>query len=895
MSLAPGVRLGAYEVVAPLGAGGMGEVYRARDTRLNRDVALKVLPDSFASDPERLARFTREAQTLASLNHPHIAHIHGLEESDGVRALVMELVEGEDLSQRIARGPIPLDEALPIARQIAEALEAAHEAGIIHRDLKPANIKVRPDGTVKVLDFGLAKALDATPGSSPSVSMSPTITTPAMTHVGMILGTAAYMAPEQARGKVVDRRADIWAFGCVLYEMLTGTRAFDGDDATVVIASIIKSDLQWNLLPPDTPPAVRTVLRGCLQKDPRQRVRDMGDVRLVLEGTLDLPVVAGTTPLTVPHSTRFHRGLPWGAGLIAGSVLTGLAVWALSGSRDPEAAPVRRFALTLPDTDQLPPNSGTLVAISADGQTLIYRARRDGVFRLYRRALGQLDATPIGDTNAGSYVFFSPDGQWIGYTVGSTLKKALVSGGPSQTVCELPTLGNAAARSGSWGVDGTIVVAAQTNLLRVPAAGGTPESIVKAEAGRALSYPQILPGGRAVLFTSSEPGPDPGELEILLLDTGERRKLLPGTAGRYVPTGHLLFMRGATLWAVGFDPGRLAVVGTPVPAIEGIRVEGGGAVQFAVADDGTLVYLPGGAGSTARRLVWVNREGREEPINAPPRTYVYPRLSPDGTRVALDVRDQENDIWTWDFARSTLTRLTFDPANDQYPTWTRDGRRLIFISAREKTLAPFWQAADGTGAVERLGTDLRPLDQGSLSHDGKRLLLRAISPETREDIVMLTLDGERRIEPLVRTPFIERNVELSPDGRWMAYDSNESGAIETYVRPFPLVDGGRWQISNGGGWAPLWSPNGRELFYVDRGGSIMSAPIEAGTSFAAGNATRVMDVSAYNTGTQGRNYDISRDGLKFLMIKNQEAASSGTQINVVLSWFEELKRLVPTK
>ena len=891
MSLQPSQRLGAYEVLAAIGAGGMGEVYRAHDTKLHRDVALKILPDIFASDPDRLARFQREAQVLASLNHPNIAAIYGLEDADGIKALALELVEGPTLADRIAEGPIPIDEALPIARQIADALEAAHDSGVVHRDLKPANIKLRPDGTVKVLDFGLAKLATSGPGltSAPGITASPTLTTPAMTGIGMILGTAAYMSPEQARGRVVDKRADIWAFGCVLYEMLTGARAFAGDDATDVVASIIKSDLQWSVLPADTPPAVRTVLRGCLQKDPKQRVRDIGDVRLALEGGFVVTADAGTAPSSASRSGGIRRALPWVAGIVLGSVLTGLGAWIVLGSGVSAPALERRFALTLSESERLPAATGTLVGISPDGQTLTYRASRNGVFRLYRRAMDQLEAVPIGDVGAGEAPFFSPDGQSIGFFLGNTLKRVSVSGGPSQTVAELPF----AARGSSWGPDDTIVVALREGgLMRVPAAGGTPMPLATADTGRQLWYPQILPGGRAVLFTSSEGRPDAGELEILLLDTGERRTLLPGSGGRYVPTGHLVFVSGGTLWAVEFDLGRLAVVGTPVPAMEGVRVEGGGAVQFAVADDGTLVYLPGGTGTAALQLVWVDREGREEPINAPPRRYLYPRISPDGTRLALDVRDQENDIWTWDIVRNTLTRLTFDPAFDQYPAWTRDGRRVMFFSAREKTLAPFWQAADGTGAVERLGTDPRPLDQGSLSPDGKRLILRAISPNTRDDIVMLTLDGERRIEPLLGTPFLERNAELSPDGRWIAYQSDESGRFEIYVRPFPRVDDGRWQISTGGGTHPLWGPDGRELFYIAGNGALMTVPIQAATGFSAGNGTRLLDVSEYINTNVGRNYNISPDGRRFLMLKDQEG-SGGAQINVVLNWFEELKRLVP--
>jgi hypothetical protein len=884
MPVTPGTRLGPYEITGALGAGGMGEVYRARDTKLQREVALKILPEIFSRDPDRLARFEREAQVLASLNHPNIAAIYGFESG----ALALEFVDGSTLADRIEGGPIPTEEALSIARQIIDALEAAHEAGVVHRDLKPANIKVRADGAVKVLDFGLAKLTQ--PGSSgafaPGVTASPTITTPAMTGIGVILGTAAYMAPEQARGKPVDKRADIWAFGCVLYEMLTGRRAFDGDDVTMVMANIVKSEPDWKLLPAETPVAVDTVLRGCLQKDPRRRIRDIGDVRLVLDRTLAVADGQRNVSAALPSSTRFRRALPWVAGAIAGGVLTGSAAWTALRPANTIATSATRFTLTLPADETLPPGSGTLVTMSPDGDTLIYRALgKNGGFRLHRRSLGQFDATPVGDASAGAYVFFSPDSQWIGYVVGRTLKKVQVSGGPSQTLCELSI---DAPRSAAWGVDGTIIVGAlSAGLLRVPAAGGTCEPIATPPPGRAFSYPQLLAEGRAVLFTSSQAADAP-TLEILRLDTGERRTLLPGVGGRYLPSGHLVFVRDATLWAVGFDPGNLSVVGTPVPVVEGIRVEAGGAVQFSVADDGSLVYIPGGPSNIARRLLWVDRNGTEEAIAAPPRAYFYPRLSPDGTRVALDIRDQETDIWTWDFARNTLTRLTFGPAAEGYPTWSRDARRLIFFSAREQILAPFWQAADGTGPVERLVHAATPLDQYSLSPDGKQLIARS-----SDDIVVVPLEGERRVEPLVRTQYSERNPELSPDGRWLAYQSNESGRFEIYVRPFPRVEDGRWQISTAGGAQPLWERNGGRLYYIGPDARMMQVPIEAGANFSYGNAMPTIDASPYFLGTAGRPFDISADGRRFLMIKDEATSGGGATINVVLNWTEELKRLVP--
>ncbi|HEY5617539.1 MAG TPA: protein kinase [Vicinamibacterales bacterium] len=899
MSLQAGQRIGAYEVVSAIGAGGMGEVYRARDTKLHRDVALKILPEIFAFDADRLARFEREAQVLASLNHPNIAAIYGFEESDGVRALALELVEGPTLADRIAEGPIPVEEALQIARQIVEALEAAHEAGVVHRDLKPANIKLRPDGTVKVLDFGLAK-LSQAGGSAvqtPGLTASPTITTPAVTGIGVILGTAAYMAPEQARGKVVDKRADIWAFGCVLYEMLTGGRTFDGDDVTVVTASIIKSDPNWTALPPETPPAVRTILRGCLQKEPRHRIRDIGDVRLALDGAFVVSDGGGKAAgVALPQSGFGRQALPWVAAVVAASAITGFATWAVSRNpSDAQPASATRFTIGLPEGEVLPTAAGTLVAISPDGRTLIYRSNQNGVFRLYRRAMDQLEATPIGDENAGEAPFFSPDGQWLAFSVGTTLKKVSILGGPSLTLATLPS---PTIRGGAWGEDDTMILgggaAGSGGLLRVRATGGTPEPLVMPDAARLLWYPQILPGGRAVLFTSSEARPDAGELQIVVLETGERRTLLAGSAGRVLPSGHLVFLRGGTLWAAAFNLETLAVAGNPMPLVEGIRVEPGGAVQFAVADAGTLAYLPGGT-SASRRLFWIDRQGREAAIDAPPRRYYHPRLSPEGDRIALDVRDQEADVWVWQLTRNTLTRLTFDPAFDFTPTWTPDGKQVIFVSEREKTVAAaFRQAADGTGTTERLGTtDKRRLTGTVLSPDGTRLLLQAVSPDSGEDILVMSLNGDRRIEPLLSTRFTERNAELSPNNRWIAYQSNESGSYEIYVRPFPGVSDGRWQVSTDGGTRPAWNRNGRELLYVTLTGTLMSVPVETGNAFSSGSAARVVDLSAAAQDL-GRFYDVSPDGRRFL-IAREDAQPADAQIHIVRNWLEELRRLVPVR
>ena len=726
--------------------------------------------------------------------------------------------------------------------------------------------------------------------------MSPTLSLNA-TMAGMILGTAAYMSPEQARGKTVDKRADIWAFGAVLFEMLTGARASTGDDVSDVLASVLVREPNWAQLPASLSPALAICIKRCLVKDPHQRMRDIGDVRLALEGAFETAArtnAAGDAQV----SAGFRRTVvPWLAGIVVCSGLTATAVWTMTRSVDRPAVPLR-FVVTLPESGRLPSSTGSLVAVSPDGRTLLYRALQNSVFRLYVRPLGQFQATAIGDPDAGESPAFSPDGQWVAFQVGNVIRKVPVAGGPSQTLGEMP----AGARGMSWEADGTILVGlAAKGLGTLPAAGGTLTTLVAPSDNRQYWYPQMLPGGRAVLYTATDPRPDAGEIQVLTLGTGERRTLLPGAAGRFLPSGHLVFVRGASLWAVPFDPERLEVRGTPVPVVEGIRVEPGGAVQASVGNDGTLVYLPGGA-AIGLRLVWVDRAGQEELIDAPARQYRYPRLSPDGARVAVMDVGGENDVWVWQFARKTLTRLTFDAAADIYPAWTPDGRRILFSSLRDKVNAPFWQLADGTGTTERLvaGTTA-PLDQAVVSPDGRRLVMRATMATTGEDLVVVDLADKARLQPgapggvrpLVQTKFNERNPEISPDGRWLAYQSDESGAAEIYVRPFPDVDAGRWQVSAGGGTHPRWGRDGRELFFLSPDDWLRSVPIQSEKSFTFGSAARVVEVSRYNMQLQGRNYDVSADGRRFLLLRGEEQGLA--EVRVVVNWLEELKRLVPTK
>ena len=905
MALTPGTRLGPYEVLAPIGAGGMGEVYRAHDGTLNRDVALKILPAAFADEPERLARFTREAQTLAALNHPNIAHIHGLEESGGVRALVMELVEGDELSARIARGPLPLDEALPIARQIADALQTAHDQGIIHRDLKPANIKVRSDGVVKVLDFGLAKLVQPESAAGlAEVTASPTITSPArMTGIGLILGTAAYMSPEQAKGREADRRSDIWAFGCVAYEMLTGRRAFDGEDMTDVLGAVVRLEPNWQALPADVPQPVRTLLQGCLVKDRGRRVADISTALFVLDKVASLaePAAAGADAVS-PRRPVWRRVVAAVTAALAASAVVGTGVWFATRAAEPPPPRVSRLLIAPSGTAALNNIIGnSALAISPDGSRVVY-VGNNGT-QLFVRALDALEPAAVFTSADLSQPFISPDGQWIGFVEGGAWKKVAVTGGPAVLLASL----DGAARGATWGADDAIIGAttnAATGLQRVTSAGGPATVLTRPDPAQGEAdhvWPERLPGGRAVLFTIIPLGGriDTAQVAVLDLQTGTRKVLVRGgSLGRYVPSGHLVFAASGELRAVPFDLARLETHGTPVTVVRNVMTSALGVSQAVVAGDGTLAYLSGAAASASRTLVWVDRQGRETPIPTPPRRYVYPRLSPDGTRVAVVAVDQDLDVWVWDLGHSTLTRATFDAGAEHSPVWTPDGLRLIFSSERAGIRNLYWQAANTTGAVERLAESARWQHASGVSPDGRRLVFTERSPPTAEDIMQLELDGTHRVTPVLQSPFIERNGVVSPDGRWLAYEANDSGPFEISVRPFPDVNSGHWRVSAGGGTAPLWTRNGEELIYVSPTGGLMSVGVTRSPSWAASRPVPVVKEGYVTTPNvdRGRNYDIAADG-RFLMVKeggtDQTTAPIG--ITVVQHWGEELKRLVPTK
>ena len=914
MALAPGTRLGAYEIQSLIGSGGMGEVYRARDSRLNRDVAIKVLPADVAADHDRLARFEREAQVLASLNHPNIAQIHGVDDSSGTPALVMELVDGPTLADRIAKGPIPLDEALPIAKQIAEALEAAHELGIIHRDLKPANIKVRPDGTVKVLDFGLAKAFDPAASSGAGATISPTLSIHA-TQAGLILGTAAYMAPEQARGRPIDKRADIWAFGCVLFEMLTGRRAFEGEDISTTLAAVLRADPEWSALRPPAPPSLRRLINRCLRKDPKERLQAIGDARVEI-GDLISGVTEPVTGTEIAPAGPQRRPLSAMAGvvLIIAAVAGGVGWFA----RGPTVARPRvsRLQITPPSTAALTINGVSRdVALTPDGSRLIYVGANGTT--LFVRPLDQLEANPLVSNASPRDPFVSPDGQWVGFFDGPfTLKKVAITGGPAVLVA----LVDGFERGATWAADGTIIFATTTTttgLQRVSAAGGTPAVLTRPDRARGETnhwWPEQLPGGYAVVYTmvTTTGRLDAASVAVLDLRSGRSTVLLQGGShAQYAPSGHLVYAAAGTLRAVGFDLTRLIVVGPSTPVAPHGLTTSSGAADAGLARDGTLVYVAGGAGGgTTRILVWVDRQGHETLIAAPPRAYYFPRVSPDGTRVAVTaVVEQNSDIWLWDLARGNLTRFTSDPANDTSAVWTPDGRRVVFSSDRAGMNNLFSQAADGTGDIERLTESPNIQFPSAVSPDGARLVFSELSPTTGTDVMALRQDGPHQVLQLVRTPFDERNGIVSPDGRWLAYESNESGSFETYVRPFPDVTRGRSQVSTNGGTQPLWARDGRELFYFAPDGALMCVAVgggdrsaaalgsPSGPPWSAGAPTKVLEARYVMSpgGNNLRNYDIAADGQRFLMMKASGTLEAPPQIIVVQHFDEELKRLVPTR
>ena len=897
-------------MTALIGVGGMGEVYRATDTRLKRDVAVKVLPAVLAGDPDRLARFQREAEVLASLNHPNIGGIHGLEESGGVTALVLELVEGPTLADRIAEGAIPIDEALPIAKQIAEALEAAHEQGIIHRDLKPANIKVRPDGTVKVLDFGLAKAIEPAGPSIASAMNSPTITSPAMTAMGVILGTAAYMSPEQARGKAVDKRADIWAFGCILFEMLTGTRLFEGETVAVVLAGVLSASPDWSRLPRNLHPRIRLLLERCLERNPHNRYRDIGDARVDIEQVLADPATAWplSASAAAPLVTRRVAAM-WLAGIVAVAILI---VSAMVGNfRATETRAVARFAYLLPEGQSFA-GEGRVVAVAPDGSSIVYAAGD----RLHRRLLGALEAEPIrGTEGSPTAPFFSPDGRSIGYLEGGPvrsprlrLRRIDVTGGTSVTVSDLSSFFGA-----SWGADDSIVFGQADGIWKVSASGGTPERLVAIQAGEQLHLPQMLPDGKSVLFTltagvGDARWNDDARVVVQSLDTGQRDVIRTGASNaRYMPTGHLLYVFGSVLFAIPYDVATHKVRGAPVPVVEsvlrGALYPGSmGGAAYDVSDDGTLVYAPSRSARTGPSdVVAVDHVGKSDVLVRERRQYWRPAVSPDGERVVVEVATglpgagDPIHLWMIDRRSASAQPFTFDGATNWAPVWSRDGQFIVFCSDRDKVFGIYRKSADGSREPELIHRSNLEVVTTSASPDGIAAFSRG--PQTgARDIWTVNL-SDRSATEFLATAAMEHMAMFSPDGKWIAYASNESGQTEVYVRPYPKVEGRVSRVSQDGGTAPIWAPDSSALYYRNAKGMLIAAPVQLGPVLTIGTARPLFQVSSkFRPSGNTAAYDITPDGKRFVMTTLPDIADrTPEQIHVVVNWSEELKQRVPTR
>jgi eukaryotic-like serine/threonine-protein kinase len=873
MTSSAGTKLGPYEIVAPLGAGGMGEVYRAKDSKLKREVAIKVLPDMFSRDGERIARFQREAEVLASLNHPHIAAIHNSDELGESRFLVMELVEGETLAQRLARGAMPLDAALRAATQIAEALEAAHDKGVIHRDLKPANIKITPDGKVKVLDFGLAKIGEA-PGRDADLSNSPTISS----MPGIILGTAAYMSPEQAKGEEAGRASDVWAFGCVLYEMLSARPVFEGKSAAEILGGVFKQEPDWQRLPAATPEPIKRLLRRCLQKEEKLRIRDMRDVRIDIE---DVRSGAYSDGQPGQGKSQLRSRLVWVSAVVVAALVGAAIVLALQPSR---TLPEMRVDITAP-----PSSSPASFAISPDGQKIVYAGVTETGSRLLLRSLDSVIAKPLTGTEEATFPFWSPDGRSIGFFAGGKLKRVDIDGSSLQILANVSV-----GRGGSWNREGVIIfapAAGTTPVLRISATGGEPVPVTRVDPSRPQIhyFPQFLPDGRHFIYYV--PGsPDVRGVYVGQLDGLETRRLFDADASAvYASTGQLLFVRQGTLFAQNFDASKLVTSGTPFAVAEQVIVEGRPSVlALSASAAGPLAYRAGSAASSGmRQLAWIDRSGKELEKIGPLTTGVNPAISPDGRQVALRrVVDGNDDIWLLDIGRSVLSRFTFDPANDADALWSPDAGRIVFSSNRKGAYDLYMKSTTGPGNEELLLASTQNKVATDWSPDGRFVVYRSNDSKMSYDIWALPIDGDRKPIPVVQTNFDERDAQFSPDGKWIAYQSNESGRFEIYVQPFG-VTGNKLQVSTNGGAQVRWRRDGKELFYIALDGRLMAVPVTLSSNAYGAEAGTPVPLFVTHIGGAVQSplkhqYVVSPDGQRFLMSTVPEEAAA--PITVILNW-----------
>ena len=881
-----GQTLSHYRVTAALGAGGMGEVYRATDTTLNREVAIKVLPAEVAEDAERLARFRREAQLLASLNHTNIAAIYGLEEAEGKPFLALELVEGEDLKERLERGAIPVDETLEIAIQVTEALEEAHEKGIVHRDLKPANVKLTPEGKVKVLDFGLAKAyaVEAASGSTPDLSQSPTLAHTG-TAAGLILGTAAYMSPEQARGKPVDKRADIWAFGVLLWEMLTGRQLFTGETVSDVLAGVLTREPDWTQLP-DRARHLRNVLERCLEKDPRRRLRDIGDVRMEIERAREATPTAATQ--AAPTPSRMRR-----VGLLLTVLVAGAAGALLTGllGPSPKAPTPLRLSIPLPASQQVGMSDDSMLVFSPDGSSLVVPVIEDGRRWLVRRRLGEASSERIEGTEGARAPFFSPDGKWLGFISGDTLRKVAAEGGRPFALAEQHGAGGAA-----WGEDDRILFAPMytEGLFRIPAEGGEPERVTSPDRARGELghwWPQILPGGRTAIFTAFCTPLDTSRVGAVDLETGEVRDVVEGGFfGRYVPSGHLLYVKGARLFAAPFDPARAAMTGPAQSVLDDVYVAQTEALSLLdVSVDGTLAWVPGSVADPEREIVWVDREGRPQPAVPERRRYRGVSLSPDGKSLVTAILGESLDLWTYSLGQGTLSRLTSGPRTEFHPYWARDGRSVLFVVDRPPFEIHRIGVGGSAGGEPLWETELDTIPTG-LSPDGRHVVYTLTEPDTGKNVWVAALDGSGPPRALRVSPYEEDFGTFSPDGRWIAYQSDETGRPEIYVEAFP-GPGERHQISADGGVEPVWAHGSSEIFYR-RGDEMRVVRTRTGSRFEFEPSRVLFTLSLDNMGNSARNYDVTPDGGRIVAVRVPDL-DAPRRIDIVTHWLDELKRQVP--
>jgi serine/threonine protein kinase len=910
-ALLVGRRLGTFEVRSLIGRGGMGEVYRAHDTKLGRDVAIKVLPRAFTADAIRVASLEREARVVAALSHPHIAAIYGLEESDGVRGLVLELVEGETLAQKLANAAgssapgLRLKDVLAIARQIADALEAAHEKGITHRDLKPGNIKITPDGVVKLLDFGIATVVTA---GSPGRNLAQAQMVTDAPRGGLIVGTPAYMSPEQARGQSVDKRTDIWAFGCVLYEVLSGKMAFAGNTVSDTVAAILEWDPDWTTLPPDTPRAVRRLVQRCLVKDPKQRLHDIGDARLEIEQIIQSPAddVDADVALYRSHTWRRRAWLATTVGTVVALLALGLFVSGLSrDSAAPGDSRVVRLTIDLPEGQTIGPEFNSKVALSPDGTRLAFTPLPGPV---YIRRLNALESEPLEITTSPGFrgaPLFSPDGASISFIEGNSIfswarpfLKASLAGGAPVRLVEYDSF-----HRGDWGSDGWIYWTSSYpgGIVRIRDSGGAVEAVTEIDAAngdRSHRFADLLPGGEAIIYTASFDGIgsyNDARIDLWDLNTRQKKTLIDGgTSAVYSQSGHIVYARAGKLFAVPFDLQRREVTGTPMEVLDGVMMSGNtGAAHFSLSDHGDLAYVPGASDGGNRTLVWVDRSGKTEPLPLPPASYLYPRISPDGRSLAVEIEGPNHDLYFYDFARTVLSRVTTDGMSHD-PVWSPDGRQVAFRSWQTGGMTMWLMPSDRSASPARLGPAGTRQSPVSFSPDGRFLTFDQKDPHTRDDVLVLPLDGARAPMAVAQSRFSEGSGKFSPDGRWIAYSSAESGRPEVYVQAFP-GPGPKLQVSSDGGTDPTWRRAGGELYYRN-GDGMMAVPLATSPEFKAG-APRLLWKGAYSHGTgsscgmpgvASSSYDVSADGQRFLMVRDDSPAYASL-IVVVLGWAEELK------